>query len=144
MTEFMKNLPQFWNWSTKQISNILYKIESMNYIYKQPVTKQGERDPFMYIVLEGEFEEYINIKLEKEVKFICGEKVTVAENKTPWKMQFNTLKKVVRIAKFGQIMNEDVINTDGYATSTITCISQTGCMYRIRMKTLETIFKVVK
>ena len=144
MTEFLRNLPQFTGWSAKQISNILYKVETVNYIYKQTVIKQGEKDLYLYIVFDGEFEEYINIKLEKEIKFIWGERVSVAENKTPWKTQFSTLKKILRIAKYGQFINEDSVSTDGFATSTVTWISQNGWMYKIRMKTLETIFKIVK
>lgn len=134
MKTFLSEIPLFYNWDQKIINNLYFKIETKQWIYKQQILKKDQESQFIYIIYEGEFEEFTVPKVTK---------AQIMEENSP---QYQTLKKfgfskerdrdrfvdycwnlgtkiafsrTVRKLGFGQTLNSE---TDGVARNNVHCM----------------------
>ena len=47
--EFFKHMPIFKSWTPRELHNVIYKLETQEYIYKQSVFEQNKYDPHIFI-----------------------------------------------------------------------------------------------
>ena len=66
VTDFLQALPYFSHWARHSLQKLQYFFEKRVYIREQPVFAEGEEDPFLYLVREGEFTSLASLVPTKE------------------------------------------------------------------------------
>lgn len=67
--KFMKNTPQFREWTKNTLSKFFYSWRKQVYYKDQLVYKEGTKSSRVYLILDGEFEQYKMTQFEKEDTF---------------------------------------------------------------------------
>eukprot|EP00347_Sterkiella_histriomuscorum_P003283 403364882 len=151
--DFLKNMPQFKNWTKNSLSKLSYFFQKKQYSRSHTVYKEGETCANVYIVFEGEFEiikkkfEYDMIQQNKNYNQYLGPQQNLQEyndenEESPQKrtasfslprQDQNYTQKILLLGRGDMIGEEDAINQRDY-TCTVKCNSLNGTLLAIKIQ----------
>ena len=151
--DFLNNLPFLKHYTQIQIRRIVHSFTVSNYIINQKVCSEGQKQAYIYIIKEGDFEvtrrKYIVNKKENKKKAIeqqnrkhigpnnkgshseMGTKIIELQNK-----KISTELRVNTVCS-GQIIGHNDFISKRPHTTTLKCLSQVGQVYKIKLEEFQ-------